>query len=200
MGRSDLATQPKRKMPLLVGTLVLLLLTVGWLGYSAVTQVAELTENLYNHPFAVSTAVLRIQRDVLGMHRAIKEIVLAESIDEINRQQQFLTETEANVLSDFKLVQERFLGDPKLVQSAMRNFEEWRPIREEVIRLALAGRKQDALLLAQVSGNQRVATIEGSIAAVRDFARNKAQTFREDAKQKRDHTLLYLSLALGIAS
>ena len=199
MGRSDLATQPKRKMPLLVGTLVLLLLTVGWLGYSAVTQVAELTENLYNHPFAVSTAVLRIQRDVLGMHRAIKEIVLAESIDEINRQQQFLTETEANVLSDFKLVQERFLGDPKLVQSAMRNFEEWRPIREEVIRLALAGRKQDALLLAQVSGNQRVATIEGSIAAVRDFARNKAQTFREDAKQKRDHTLLYLSLALGIA-
>ena len=199
MGRSDLAAQPKRKMPLLVGTLVLLLLTVGWLGYSAVTQVAELTENLYNHPFAVSTAVLRIQRDVLGMHRAIKEIVLTESIDEINRQQQFLTETEANVLSDFKLVQERFLGDPRLVQSAMRNFEEWRPIREEVIRQTLAGRKQDALLLAQVSGNQRVATIEVSIAAVRDFARNKAQTFREDAKQKRDHTLLYLSLALGIA-
>ena len=153
MGRSDLAAQPKRKMPLLVGTLVLLLLTVGWLGYSAVTQVAELTENLYNHPFAVSTAVLRIQRDVLGMHRAIKEIVLTESIDEINRQQQFLTETEANVLSDFELVQERFLGDPRLVQSAMRNFEEWRPIREEVIRQTLAGRKQDALLLAQVSGN-----------------------------------------------
>ena len=137
-----------------------LLLTIGWLGYSSVNQVAKLTEDLYNHPFAVSTAVLRIQSDVLGMHRAIKEIVLAESIDDIQRQQKFLTETEAKVLSDFNMVQERFLGEPALVQTALQSFQEWRPIREEVIQLAATGRKQKALMLAQVSGNQRVEAIE----------------------------------------
>ena len=76
-------------MPLLIGGLVLLILTISWLGYSTVNRVAELTENLYNHPFTVSTAVLRIQRDVLGMHRAVKEIVLAESSEEIQRHLQY---------------------------------------------------------------------------------------------------------------
>ncbi len=193
-----MAMQPKRKMPFLVGALILLLLTIGWLGYSSVNRVADLTENLYNHPFAVSTAVLRIQRDVLGMHRAIKEVILSDSTEEIGRQQQYLAGAEANVLADFKLVQERFLGDPALVTAAERNFEDWRSVREEVIRLSLAGKHQEALLLAQTEGNQHVAAIEVSVAAVRDFARNKAQIFREDAKQTRDQTLLFLSLVVGI--
>ena len=198
MGRSDLAMQPKRKMPLLVGVLILLLLTIGWLGYSSVNRVADLTENLYNHPFTVSTAVLRIQRDVLGMHRAIKEIVLSDAMEDVARQQQYLAGTEANVLADFKLVRERFLGDPALVQSALEHFEAWKPIREEVVRLRLAGKHQEALLLAQTKGNQHVAAIEVSVAAVRDFARNKAQEFRADARQTRDQTLLFLSFVLII--
>jgi PAS domain S-box-containing protein len=175
------------------------MLTIGWLGYSSVNRVAELTENLYNHPFAVSAAVLRIQRDVLGMHRAVKEIVLSDSAEDIGRQQQYLAGTEANVLADFKLVQERFLGDTALVQSAMNHFEAWRPVRDEVIRLNLAGMKQEALLLAQTEGNRHVAAIEVSVAAVRDFASNKAQEFRANASQTREQTLFYLSLALAIA-
>jgi PAS domain S-box-containing protein len=198
MRRSDLAIQPKRKMPFLVGALILLLLTIGWLGYSSVYRVAELTENLYNHPFTVSTAVLRIQRDVLGMHRAIKEIVLSVSTEDIGRQQQFLAGAETNVLADFQLVQDRFLGDPALVLAAKQHFDSWKPIRAEVIRLSLAGKHQEALLLAQTEGNQHVAAIEVSVAAVRDFARNKAQEFRVDAIQTRDQTLLFLSLALAI--
>jgi len=191
--------QPKRKMPFLAGALVLLLVTIGWLGYSSVSRVAELTESLYNHPFAVSTAVLRIQRDVLGMHRAIKEIVLSTSPEEISNQQQFLSATEANILVDFKLLRERFLGDSALVQSALTHFEAWRPVRDEVIRLSLAGKPQEALLLAQTEGNEHVAAIEVSVAAVRDFAMNKAQEFRADAGQTRDQTLVFLLLALAIA-
>jgi PAS domain S-box-containing protein len=191
--------QPKRKMPFLAGALVLLLLTIGWLGYSSVSRVAELTESLYNHPFAVSTAVLRIQRDVLGMHRAIKEIVLSTSPEEISNQQQFLSATEANILVDFKLLRERFLGDSALVQSALTHFEAWRPVRDEVIRLSFAGKQQEALLLAQTEGNQHVAAIEVDVAAVRDFAMNKAQEFRADAEQTRNQALAFLLLALGIA-
>jgi len=199
MRRSDLAMQPKRKMPFLAGALLLLLLVIGWLGYSSVNRVAELTENMYKHPFTVSTAVLRIQRDVLGMHRAIKEVVLATSPAEISRQQQYLAATEADVLANIKLVQERFLGDAALVQSVLAHFKAWGPSREEVIRLSLTGRKQEALLIAQTEGNQHVAAIEVSVAAVRDFASNKAREFREDAKQTRNKTLLLLSLVLGIS-
>ena len=179
----------RHKMPYLVSALLFIMLALGWLGVSSVDKVAGLTEELYEHPFTVSTAVLRIHANIVIMHRAVKDIVLAETPESIQQFQRIVDQTEEKVYADFRLVEERFLGDAEMVVAARRSFSEWKPIRNEVIRLAQTGNKREAALMTQNEVARQVAEVEGKINAVRDFARNKAQEFLAGAKQTRARTL-----------
>ena len=75
----------RHKMPYLIGILIIVILALGWVGLSSVSRVANLTEDLYEHPFVVSTAVLRINANVLVMHRAVKDILLSDSQESIQQ-------------------------------------------------------------------------------------------------------------------
>ncbi len=187
----------KRNMTLLVGILLVLLLVMGWVGYRSVNRVAELTEQLYDHPFTVSTAVLRIRGDVAVMHRSIKDVVLSSSTADINRFAKQVDEAELRVLADLELVQELYLGNPQSVKDVRQKFLSWRPIWEEVIKLSLAGRKQEAGQINRNLGNPKVVEIDTAVEVVRDFARNKARLFLADAKETRSQTLVFILLVMG---
>lgn len=189
----------KQNMPTLLGALLALLLLVGWFGYRSVDKVAELTEKMYAHPFAVSTAVLRIRGDIVSMHRSVKDVVLSSSAAEIDQAVREINQTEARVLADFDIVHDRYLGDPQSVQDARNSLLSWRPIRDQVIKLSLAGKRAEAEQLHQTLGNQKVDEIENSVEVLRAFARNKAASFFDEAKQTRTQTLFFSLLFIGAA-
>jgi signal transduction histidine kinase len=187
------------KMPYLVGALLLIVLALGWMGVSFVNKVADLTEELYEHPFTVSRAVLRIHADVIIMHRAMKDIILADTPEAAKPFQRIVDQTEDKVYADFRLVEERFLGDPGLVSAAHQSFTAWKPIRDEVIRLTQEGKRREAVFISQNEGARQVEDVEGKINAVRDFSRNKAQEFMAAAKQTRARTLWFEWFCIAFA-
>ena len=187
-------------MPALVGILAVILLAVGWIGYIAVDRTAQVTEDLYEHPFAVSTAVLRIQANVISLNRLMKNVVLASSLEEIEQYRQDMEQTKREIANDFVLVQDRFLGDPALVQEIMQAYSRTGPILDEVIKLKLDNRNLEATTLAMTAGTQNLRDIEAKIDNVRNFAREKSRAFLENAKETRSTTLglVLISLIAGM--
>ena len=200
MGRGDLATQPKRKMRSLIGVLLLLLLFIGWSGYQAVDRVTEVSVKLVEHPFTVSTAVLRVQSNVLRMRHIMHELIAAASAEEIDRYAKQVADLEAKVLADFDLIASRFLGDQQWVAEARQLFVSSKQTRAEVIKLKTSGQAAAAAQIFRNAGNDKVAAIESQIEKMRQFAESRAQKFLQETKETHDQTLLYLLLAMGAAA
>jgi|GEM_PF-2273309 len=191
--------QRRRGMPYLVALLAIILLILGWIGYWAVNKVADLTTELYDHPYTVSIAVLRINANVMSMHLTMKELLLATTPEEIRAYKTIIDQTEEKVLIDFQLVEERFLGQPRMVQEAVQAFLKWRPIREELISLILEGKKLEAIAISRNIEDQQIAEVESKVNVLRDFAKNKAWTFHSDAQETRTKTIQLLLISFGVA-
>ncbi|WP_378952797.1 ATP-binding protein [Pelosinus sp. sgz500959] len=189
----------KRKMPYLVVLLSVILLILGWISYGAVNTVANLTANLYDHPYTVSTAVLRINANILSMHLVMNDLLRATTPEEIKTYKTILNQTENKVLTDFQLVEGRFLGEPQMVQEALQAFLNWKIVREEIISLVIQEKKLEAVALIQNTENQQIEEMENKINVLLDFANNKANIFHSEAQETRSRTLQILLLSFGIS-
>lgn len=190
--------QWKISMPGLVAVLALILLTLGWIAYTAVNHVAQITEDLYRHPFTVSTAVLRIQLNIFRMQQTMREVSQIKSPEETMAIKEKVEALEAGILADFSLLQERYLGDPRSVRDARQVFEESYVIRRQVLQLCLAGKHQTALTVLQESGLPQMRELENKTNIIRDFAQAKAKSFMLEARTQRNRTIIWILSALSV--
>ncbi len=194
-----LKMQRHQVMRNLIGLLVLLMLCIGWIGYQSVNRVAGLTEDLYERPVAVWAAVLRIDAGITAMHRSMKDVVLSTSEQEVVSHMRKVDEAEVRVLADFGRVRDRFTDDPSLVEDALRTFLAWRQIRDEVIKMSLAGRRQEAAILTQTTGSRQVNEIERKIDALQELSQQRGKAFLADTRDVRANTLLFVLGSVGLA-
>jgi methyl-accepting chemotaxis protein len=185
----------KRVMPYLVAVLAAILLLLGWVGVASVNRLTDTTLLLYEHPFTVTTAVLRIHANLLGMNRSMKDAVLADSAEDMEKYRHIVDEREGKILDDFLIVEKYFLGEPAQVQAARQAFFEWKPIRDEVLQLRRKGRRQEAGMMSQTVSNRQVEEIEGKISRIQEFAEGKATAFRVRANEIGNQTSLFVLLS-----
>lgn len=185
-------------------TLILLqstLVTVIAINYMA--QIGSSTQNLYNHPYTVSTSILTVKSNVIAIDREMKEIVRSTNRDTIKTHGDEIDALELEILESFELMYERFLGDTEILDSTLAVINEWKPIRDEIIRLQRVGRYVDATTMVRDEGVPQVELIEEEIERVLEWARLSAANFVElaeqDAKQARSLVLLFLAGAYGLA-
>ena len=188
---------------LALGFAVLLLLFCanGLFSLSRMNGLARLTRDLYDHPMTVSNAVLEVEKNVLKIHRAMKDIALTKDAGDLDAYQEIIAACEKEAGANFAVIKERFLGDPSMYEEAMAAFHDWKPIRDEVIRLKRAGKEDEAAAITRGKGAAQVTLVERKMAALSDFAHEKAAAFLESAEASRRHTmvltLVLLAGALG---
>jgi methyl-accepting chemotaxis protein len=106
--------------------------------------IAAQTENLYQHPYAVSNAARNISINLVSMHRYMKDVALAENVLKIRNATTLVDEHEQLVLRNFDLIFDRYLGNRSDIQSAYKAFIDWKVIRDEVIFLMMRGKNKEA--------------------------------------------------------
>lgn len=185
-------------------TLILLQITVVTVvAMYYMAQIGGSTQNLYNHPYAVNTSVLTIKADVIAIDREMKEIIKATSRDVIASHGEVINALEAEIHENFELLSERFLGDQEILDSAFEAIVNWKPLRDEIIRLQRVGRYVDAATMANNEGAPQVALIEAEIAAVLEWATLSASDFVEtamkDATDARRLVMIFLVVAYALA-
>ncbi|WP_031481616.1 methyl-accepting chemotaxis protein [Maridesulfovibrio frigidus] len=167
----------KMRLVLGFGVVVLLALVLGGVSIVSMNKLSEMTVNLYKHPYAVSTAMLRIDTDIVKIHRSMKDVALAQSPKQIDKAIDQIAELEKRIKADFKIVDERFLGDKSAVYAAQKLITDWKPIRDNVIEHMRAGERAEAAAITKGKGAEHVGKINKSIAGFIDFAGGKAEGF-----------------------
>ncbi len=165
------------------GAVLFLLTLVGFYATREMYRLADTNKMMYEHPFTVSNVVLRVDGDIVRIHRAMKDVALAEDTADIESARQVVDVLENKIISDFKIISARFLGDKALYQSAEKLFRDWKPIRDEVIELMRTGRKSQAADITKNKGASHVEKIIGAMEALNNFAQGKAIEFFDDTQE-----------------
>jgi methyl-accepting chemotaxis protein len=181
--------------------LIFLILTaLTHFGINRMELLSDQTTKMYKHPLSVSNAVLRIDTNIIKMHRSMKNVALAQDSAGIEESARIVDELEQDVFKDFEIIDKRFLGEKEEYEKALAVFTAWKPIRDEVIDLMNAGQTRKATDITSGKGALHVVKMEKAIEALDDFAQKKASEFLYTAENTKDKALntMYLLSSLAI--
>jgi PAS domain S-box-containing protein len=154
------------------------------------------TENLYKHPYAVSTASLRLQRNIIAMHRSVKDVVLAQNVESINDARLLVQEYEQSVYKEFDIILDRFLGDKTKIERARQHYIDWKPIRNEVIWLMMVGDRDRAVAITKGKGAEHLQLLLNDVQWIVDSAENEAREFQAGSAANKEQFLWLAGLGI----
>ncbi len=172
-----------------IGLMACILVAVSVHTLRSMNRLALLTTKLYNHPFTVNKAVLRVENGIVSMHRSMKDVTLAKNQSEIKVATEKVAQLEQAVFDDFEIILAQFLGDKVVIKEARHKFADWKPIRDRVIQLREAGQVDQAAAITKGEGAEYIESLLADIDEVEAFAANKAIEFLNDAQQTQQFSL-----------
>ncbi|MCG8569049.1 MAG: methyl-accepting chemotaxis protein [Spirochaetes bacterium] len=187
------------KMMLLFAVIMLIMIGIGFFSYYEMKLLTNQTIKLYRHPFAVSNAVLEIEGKITAMHRSMKDVALAQNNSEIEQAARVVDQLEAEAFDKFTILEERFLGDPKMVSDAKSLFTDWKNIRQKVIDHMKNGNRLEAGSITKNEGVEHLANLMIKMKALKDFAYSKADEFMATSNRTSTFTLQALAGIIGVA-
>ena len=188
-----------RSLILGFGLILALLISLAGFAYSHLKSISNNVKDLYQHPFAVSNAGKQIEANVLAIHRDMKDLVLLDSPENVNIIVEQISRREQDVLQAFDIIFDRFLGDKKDISKTYRLFLDWRPIRNEVIRLHSLGNAKAAIAITKFEGAEHVAKLQDAVHEFVLFAENKAKEFYNESQINNKESVFVISV-IGVVA
>jgi len=180
--------------------LVLLLSTlVTAVAIMYMDRLANNTETMFQHPYAAHTTALTIQARITAMAREMKDLVLAPDHNARQEHVNKVKELHQKVLADFETLYDRFLGDPALIDAALTAFNEWEPIRSEVINYLNLSWTDRAAEVTRTKGNNHIRLVESSIQRVVEDARLRAENFNNEARKNAESATMVVLVLLAVS-
>lgn len=164
--------------------LILAYLFFGLYTLYEIRTISGLTRTIYNHPLVVSNSALQSNVTITKMHRDMKDVVLFKSTSRIQQAIAAVDQQEKLVYQYLDIVRDRILGDEgkNLEKKTRTLFENWRPIRKEVITLVRNGQSEEAAEITIGKGADHVAKLEEKMVALTNYAKSKAATFMNESE------------------
>ena len=181
------------------GILVAMLLLSGLFAVQNMNVLASQTKNLYEHPMAVTNAILAVDGNIVRMHRSMKDVALARTPEDVQKAATAVDGYEKQVYEDMKVVKVAFLGPPKMVEDITRPIAEWKPIRDRVIALMKEGKAEEAATITKNDGAVKTDEIRKSVGDLKKWAQDKGVSFFENAEKTRSQSVWIFVLANAIA-
>jgi hypothetical protein len=174
--------KPTVKLSAFCSVFILLFLLFGWVMNGQLLNMADTVENLHDHPMAVMRSSLSAARDVVKISRNINEILLLEDRLARDREIGSLVVYENGVKRELDIVEARIKGEEgkALVATALNNIKKWQPIRDEILKLAIAGRLSQAEQLVRKVGDNSLSDVESSITKIANFALGEGMSYHAE--------------------
>ncbi|MES0489337.1 MAG: response regulator [Leptospirales bacterium] len=168
-------------------------------GIYELNSMGEITTKLYNHPLNVSNASLRASMGVIKMHRGMKDAIIAKNDYEREIAIYTVQEEEHEVIENLNIVKDKILGNEgHLLEEETRElFLNWKPIRDEVMTLLIAGKKIEAASITKEKGAAYVRLVENKMLELTSYSRNKSNEFMNTA-EKTKIRVITISIALVV--
>lgn len=190
------------------GILIAMILMSAVFAVYNMQRLASDTKMLYEHPMAVTNAILAVDGNIIRMHRSMKDVVLAKTPEEVQKAVAAVDSHEQRVEADLQIVRRQFLGPVKMVDDIARPIAEWRPIRARVIEQVKQGKVEEGIAITKAEGAQKVAEISRTIGELKTWAQDKGRSFYESANKRASDSfwilliehavLIAIALAIGM--
>ncbi|MCT4596802.1 MAG: methyl-accepting chemotaxis protein [Vallitalea sp.] len=149
----------------------------GYISLNGLKTLKDLNKKMYQHPYAVSTSVLKIESYMVKIHREMKDLSRAKTISQINEHVATVDTYEQQALNEFNIVYDKFMDEKYLVDKAFNVFKDWRNIRDNTIRYTKRGDTEKAFAITKGIGSEHVALMSESIDTLLTIAQNDADNF-----------------------
>lgn len=187
------------KLGLSFCALLVVVIAAGIFSIVQVLHLSALTDNLYNHPMAVSNAARDINTEIIAIHRDIKDIALDARHGAVEAVQTSLEGRQKHVRDSFDILQERYLGDKMDVNILLTEFKALESIRNEVIALVQEGRRAEAIAITTRRVPDHVHYLEKQIEDLLTFANSKGQLFYDTARTKANISIMWTAAVTLLA-
>ncbi len=177
----------------LMGTLI-----VAGIGLYCVTHLAELTSDIYEHPFIVTNTIIEIRADVLQAQVVLNDMEHATSPAEIESMRQKLLILRDTADKNMDIVRKLYLGPRTDVEDIDKALAEWRAARDEAIRLMQARRNAEAVALDDNRVDPLAETVLKHVDVIRKFAAAKAAELKQKAVEEASFAVRLTSIAFAL--
>ncbi len=181
------------------GALVLLIVIFGLSALYQMDRLKQQSDTLYHHPFTVTRSVDAAAIETLKIHREMKDLAHTVEHDKIRARRSRVTAYEKAALRHLETVKSWFLGDPQTVKKVYQLLIDWRPIRDEVIQLRLAGDLAAADAITRGKGARHVELLESEFKGLRLFAARKADDSLANAESIMRKSTIIIGMILAAA-
>ena len=169
------------------GALVFLIVIFGLSALYQMNRLKHQSDNLYHHPFTVTRSVDAVVIEALKIHVEMKDLAHEVDRDKIRDHESRVSAYDEEALRNLETVKAQFLGDPQIVKQVHQLLIDWRPIRNEVIQLRLAGDLAAADAITRGRGAHHISLIENELKGLRLFAAQKASDYRHCCTDHAQH-------------
>lgn len=179
-----------------VFTLVFILLViVGGFALAQMNTLGSLTVKMYKHPLTVTRASLQANVGIVKMHRGMKDVALAKNRAAMEKAQNIVNQYEKDVYKQMDIVTDRILGKEgeKLIAETIVIFRDWKPIRDEVIKFMLAGKREAAANITRQKGAKHVALLDKRMEELMNYAAVKGEGFFNKSKKTEENAQFIMS-------
>jgi methyl-accepting chemotaxis protein len=145
---------------------------------------ADLVEKFYRHPFAVATTAVEIEADTFKVLKIMKDLSVAKELETVDKLSMQVNGLMPEIMDDFALLGERFLGDKEKITRAEKLFVDWKPIREKVINMRRAQVTANPKEITLNESGPHLAKLTAVLTKIQLFADEKAVAFNNNAKKQ----------------
>ena len=194
----------RRKISIGFISIIVVVICLSLNSHWQLSKISQDTDDLYQHPFAVSNAANNIKFHLASIHRYMKDVVLANNDKELSLALKHVAAHDNEALKEFDVILERFLGDKSQLNRTYRAFIDWQGIRNEVIKLVQE--KHTAQAIAIIKGKEKihVSNLNLLVEDLVSFALKKAQQFHTRSTINKEQLMItnssfsFVALALVI--
>ena len=186
--------QESRSIFLSFSLILILIFLLSGVSIFKILELSSLVEKFNDHPLIITHKTQNIQKELISMHRYMKDVVLSRNPQELETALRMVSINEKQILKNYNVVFSRYLGDKKDVQKSYNLFMDWQPIRKEVVTLILAKKYDKALHINQNRAAQHLTLLNESVDVLINFAGTKADAFVSNSLEIKNHSFITISV------
>ncbi|MBF0379091.1 MAG: methyl-accepting chemotaxis protein [Desulfamplus sp.] len=190
------------KMGFGFGLMIAMAFLIGIIGTNKMKEIAKNLDKLYKHPHTVITTMLRIDGNMVRMRLGMRYLRFAKNDSDFRKIEQQLAEYQEEIIKEFDLIKDRFLGDQTSVDEAINLFIGWKTFRDEEIAFVKAGKIKEADEVAENKVIPHANKVDSAINGIIDFAEKKAISFVETSEKSASDAITrsYMILAIAVVT
>lgn len=187
------------KMVIGFGVVLVIAAAMGFASLNSMSKLSGLTSFLYTHPLTVTKVLYEAKVEVAAIQNNILNTLLMTENTNVDRITGEIAQSERIIADRLAAAKEKFLGDKWEFTATERSLAEWKPIYAEIIALADAGKKKDALELVDVKGASQIAVVNQRMDMLLDFSTKKAVAVMENANAT-NRWISFVTIALLVGT